>query len=61
MMLHSECRCVKMAIERVKTEGAEVMVATHNQFSVETAVAQMHELGMVPTTSNVFFGQLLGT
>ena len=49
-----------MVIERVKSEGAEVMVASHNQHSVETAVAQMHELDMDPSTCGVFFGQLLG-
>ena len=49
-----------MVIERVKSEGAEVMVASHNQHSVETAVAQMHELDMDPSACGVFFGQLLG-
>lgn len=53
-------RCAKMLVERVKSQNAEVMIATHNQHSVETAVAQMHELDIDPTQTNIFFGQLLG-
>ena len=48
------------AIERVKHEGAEVMVASHNQGSIEHAVAHMHELDLDPGTCGVYFGQLLG-
>lgn len=47
-------------IQRVKDEGAEVMVATHNQYSVETAVAEMHELDLCPDDFHIYFGQLLG-
>ena len=36
------------------------MVASHNQYSVETAVAEMHELDLDPENSHVYFGQLLG-
>ena len=54
------CRVVDEAITRVKTEGAEVMVASHNQGSVEHAVALMHELDLDPSTCGVYFGQLLG-
>lgn len=46
-------------LSRVHDEGAEVMVATHNQQSVEAAVAGMSELGLEPS-SGVSFGQLLG-
>ena len=53
-------RVVDEAITRVKTEGAEVMVASHNQGSMEHAVALMHELELDPPTCGVYFGQLLG-
>ena len=46
---------------RVATSGAEVMVATHNQDSIEHTVKSMATLGIKPpSTSGVFFGQLLG-
>ena len=48
------------AIERVEHEGAEVMVASHNQGSIEHAVAHMHDLDLDPGTCGVYFGQLLG-
>ena len=52
-------RVVEEVIHRVKSDGAEVMVATHNQASIEHAVALMHELGIDPQ-GHVYFGQLLG-
>lgn len=47
-------------LQRVKSEGAEVMVASHNQYSIETAVAEMYDLDLDPRSQPVFFGQLLG-
>ena len=44
-------RCIKQVIQRVKDEGADVMIASHNQHSVEQAVALMHELDINPTSS----------
>jgi len=41
-------------------EGAEVMIATHNQKSIERAVSLMHELDVEPQQSGIYFGQLLG-
>jgi len=41
-------------------EGAEVMIASHNQKSIERAVSLMHELGVEPQQSGIYFGQLLG-
>ena len=38
----------------------EVMIATHNRHSVELALQKMAELHLMPS-SNVYFGQLLGT
>ena len=36
------------------------MVASHNQESIEKATKLMHELGLPPRESPVYFGQLLG-
>lgn len=46
-------------IERVNREGANVMIASHNQNSLAKTVAKMQECG-VGKTDGVFFGQLLG-
>lgn len=43
-----------------RDEDAEVMIATHNQKSIERAVSLMHELEVQPQKSGVYFGQLLG-
>ncbi|KAK9815561.1 hypothetical protein WJX72_005858 [[Myrmecia] bisecta] len=53
-------RCMEAVIQRSQTEGAEVMIASHNQTSIERAVATLYELDMEPGSSGVFFGQLLG-
>lgn len=44
----------------VAADGAEVMIASHNQSSVERAVALMHERGLDHREVGVYFGQLLG-
>ena len=54
------CRAVKAVLSRVRDEGAEVMIASHNQYSIESAVAEMYELDLDPGRQPVFFGQLLG-
>jgi proline dehydrogenase len=51
--------CVSDAIRRVSTEGAAVMVASHNQKSIESAVNEMAQSGIGPD-DGVYFGQLLG-
>jgi len=40
--------------------GSNLMVASHNQESVELAVQTMKDHGIDPKTGGVFFGQLLG-
>ena len=47
-------------VERCKDEGVEVMVATHNQASVEGTVRAMAAAGLNPSTCGLYFGQLLG-
>lgn len=53
------CRCVAETLEHVAGENAEVMVATHNQGSIEATVALMGRLALDPS-KGVYFGQLLG-
>lgn len=43
----------------IQSEGVELMVATHNQKSVESVVARMAAMGM-SSDAPVYFGQLLG-
>ena len=51
---------VKMLISSIAAGNrVEVMIATHNQHSVELALHAMEDHGL-PPTSNVYFGQLLG-
>lgn len=47
-------------LEHVAGHGAEVMVATHNQASIEATVALMGQLGIEPNENGVCMGQLLG-
>jgi proline dehydrogenase len=48
------------ALRCVTEEGANIMLATHNQDSVELALAQMDAHRIDPRTGGVYFGQLLG-
>lgn len=47
-------------MRQVQAEQFEMMVASHNQASVEQAVALMQRLGMHPASPRVHFGQLQG-
>ncbi|KAK9839435.1 hypothetical protein WJX81_001871 [Elliptochloris bilobata] len=53
-------RCVEQLIRAVTSQGCEVMIASHNQASIERAVALLEELDMDPGEHGVYFGQLLG-
>ncbi len=53
-------RCADSLVRVCHDEGAEVMIATHNQKSIERAVSLMHELDVEPQQSGIYFGQLLG-
>jgi hypothetical protein len=48
LLLH---RCVALSLEAVANKDAELMVASHNQVSVENAVARMKDLNLEPSTS----------
>lgn len=51
---------VRFDLQAVAAHDAEIMVASHNQASVERAVRQMHDMGLDQTQVGVYFGQLLG-
>lgn len=53
-------RCADALVTMCHDESAEVMIASHNQKSIERAVSLMHELGVEPQKSGIYFGQLLG-
>jgi proline dehydrogenase len=50
--------CVDLVFQHI--ERANIMVATHNQFSVEYATALMSKLKIDKKDGGVFFGQLMG-
>ncbi|KAF8071105.1 hypothetical protein HT031_001187 [Scenedesmus sp. PABB004] len=53
-------RCLDALLDEVSRHGAQVMVASHNQASIERTVAGMAARGLAPAGSGVYFGQLLG-
>lgn len=53
-------RIVEEAIGAVAADGFEVMIASHNQASLERAVALMHDKGLDQRSVGIYFGQLLG-
>eukprot|EP00879_Flechtneria_rotunda_P002759 GHRR01002968.1.p1 GENE.GHRR01002968.1~~GHRR01002968.1.p1 ORF type:complete len:566 (+),score=216.84 GHRR01002968.1:798-2495(+) len=52
--------CLDAIMDEVVVAKAQVMVASHNQTSIERAVAGMVARNIPPTGSGVYFGQLLG-
>lgn len=46
-------RCVERVLHLVTQGEAELMVASHNQVSVDKATQLMHTLGLDPSTSGV--------
>jgi hypothetical protein len=56
--------CARRIIERRRvqdgTELANVLIASHNQSSIELVVSILRQHGMTGGNSNVYFGQLLG-
>ncbi|EFJ44944.1 proline dehydrogenase/oxidase [Volvox carteri f. nagariensis] len=52
--------CLEVLLGAVKAGRAEVMMGSHNQASVEAAVAAMSKLGLEPEDAPVYFGQLMG-
>jgi hypothetical protein len=53
-------RTVARGLEAVAAHDAEIMIASHNQASVEKAVAAMHGMELDQRQAGVYFGQLLG-
>ncbi|XP_071657474.1 hydroxyproline dehydrogenase isoform X1 [Patagioenas fasciata] len=53
-------RCLELALGLVAGEGAELMVATHNEASVLQATQRMQALHLPRSGGGVFFAQLYG-
>ena len=45
------CRCVEQLMRQIGQSSTEMMVASHNQCSIEKAVDLMHQLGLSPSGS----------
>ncbi|MEW5306013.1 MAG: hypothetical protein WDW36_008518 [Sanguina aurantia] len=52
--------CSDLMLKGVAAGGSEVLLGSHNQASIQLAVARMSLLDLDPRTSPVYFGQLLG-
>jgi proline dehydrogenase len=53
-------KCLEAVLDEVAAHKAEVMVASHNQDSIERTVGGMAARGLSPRGAGVYFGQLLG-
>lgn len=53
-------RALNLLMEEVAQGTARIVVASHNQETVELALTKMQELGIPPRDGRVVFGQLLG-
>ncbi|ELK09807.1 Proline dehydrogenase, mitochondrial [Pteropus alecto] len=54
-------RCLNYVLEELKHNAkAQVMVASHNEDTVQFTLRRMEELGLHPADCQVYFGQLLG-
>lgn len=53
-------RAVDLLLNQVASGRAEVMVATHNQETLQFALERIHTLGLSPLDGTIMFGQLLG-
>lgn len=51
---------LSIVMKEVQERGANLMVASHNEVSIKTAVDTMDEFGLKRNDNTVFFGQLLG-
>ena len=55
------CRCAADMLRKVAAgSGAEVVVAGHNQRSIQTAAVAMQQLGLSPHQPGIHFAQLMG-
>ena len=57
---HCYHRTLEHAVSEVAKGNASIMVASHNQKTVEFALEKIHELGLSSEDGSVTFGQLLG-
>ncbi|XP_051907516.1 proline dehydrogenase 1, mitochondrial [Hippocampus zosterae] len=54
-------KCLEYLLEDIEHERkSNIMVATHNEDTVEFTLEKMNEMGLSPAENKVYFGQLLG-
>ncbi|XP_061590168.1 proline dehydrogenase 1, mitochondrial [Cololabis saira] len=54
-------KCLDYVLEEIEhSRKANIMVATHNEDTVEFTLEKMNEMALSPTENKVYFGQLLG-
>ncbi|XP_078277634.1 proline dehydrogenase 1, mitochondrial-like [Rhinoraja longicauda] len=54
-------RCLDYILDEIKVNRrANVMVASHNEETVNYTLQRMHDLGLHPSARKIYFGQLLG-
>uniref|UniRef100_A0A3Q3LV21 Proline dehydrogenase n=1 Tax=Mastacembelus armatus TaxID=205130 RepID=A0A3Q3LV21_9TELE len=54
-------KCLEYVLEEIEhSRKANIMVATHNEDTVNFTLEKMNEMGLSPTENKVYFGQLLG-
>jgi proline dehydrogenase len=52
---------IREALRRISSgESVEIMIASHNQQSIELTISEMQRLSLTPEKTGVYFGQLLG-
>ena len=51
---------IEILMQLLGRKEADVMIASHNEFSIQYVVERMRQVGVDPKTGGVFFGQLLG-
>ena len=51
---------VEILLKQIEMEKCEVMIASHNEFSIQYVVERMRQCEICPATGGIYFGQLLG-
>ena len=51
---------VEIVLKQIERQKCEVMIASHNEFTIQYVVERMRQSGICPANGGIFFGQLLG-
>ena len=50
----------EILLKQIEEKKSEVMIASHNEFSIQYVVERMRQCDIDPATGGIYFGQLLG-